>query len=153
MQNHEKNTYSLCHIVIAVLAVVLMGLIVWMMVIVSHMQGTARVVNYAGLVRGTTQRMVKLEMAGEPQDEMRREIEAYIQGLREGDASLSLVRLSDPDFQAKMKELSGYYLQVKQEIIQLRRTRGMYTSVVLRPLFGRRYRRSISSAVLAGMNS
>ena len=61
MQNHEKNTYSLCHIVIAVLAVVLMGLIVWMMVIVSHMQGTARVVNYAGLVRGTTQRMVKLE--------------------------------------------------------------------------------------------
>lgn len=79
-------------------------------------------VNYAGLVRGTTQRMVKLEMAGEPQDEMRREIEAYIQGLREGDASLSLVRLSDPDFQAKMKELSGYYLQVKQEIIQLRRT-------------------------------
>ena len=31
MQNHEKNTYSLCHIVIAVLAVVLMGLIVWMM--------------------------------------------------------------------------------------------------------------------------
>lgn len=122
MQNHEKNTYSLCHIVIAVLALVLMGLIVWMMVIVSHMQGTARVVNYAGLVRGTTQRMVKLEMAGEPQDEMRREIEAYIQGLREGDASLSLVRLSDPDFQAKMKELSAYYLQVKQEIIQLRRT-------------------------------
>ena len=122
MQNHEKNTYSLCHIVIAVLAVVLIGLIVWMMVIVSHMQGTARVVNYAGLVRGTTQRMVKLEMAGEPQDKMSREIEAYIQGLREGDASLSLVRLSDPDFQDKMKELSGYYLQVKQEIIQLRRT-------------------------------
>lgn len=122
MQNHEKNTYSLCHIVIAVLAVVLMGLIVWMMVIVSHMQGTARVVNYAGLVRGTTQRMVKLEMAGEPQDEMCREIEVYIQGLREGDASLSLVRLSDPDFQDKMKELSGYYLQVKQEIIHLRRT-------------------------------
>lgn len=122
MQNHEKNTYSLCHIVIAVLAVVLMGLIVWMMVIVSHMQGTARVVNYAGLVRGTTQRMVKLEMAGEPQDKMCREIEVYIQGLREGDASLSLVRLSDPNFQDKMKELSGYYLQVKQEIIHLRRT-------------------------------
>lgn len=122
MQNSEKNTYSLSHIVIAVLAVVLMGLIVWMMVIVSNIQGSARVVNYAGLVRGTTQRMVKLEMAGEPQDKMCREIEVYIQGLREGDASLSLVRLSDPDFQDKMKELSGYYLQVKQEIIHLRRT-------------------------------
>lgn len=32
------------------------------------------------------------------------------------------MRLSDPDFQNKMKELSGYYLQVKQEIIHLRRT-------------------------------
>lgn len=122
MKNNEKNTYSLCHIVIAVLSVVLMGLIVWMMVIVSHIQGSARVVNYAGLVRGTTQRMVKMEMAGEPQDEMRREIEAYIQGLREGDASLSIVRLPDADFQQKMKELNGYYLQVKQEIFHLRQT-------------------------------
>ena len=122
MKSNEKNTYSLCHIVIAVLSVVLMGLIVWMMVIVSHIQGSARVVNYAGLVRGTTQRMVKMEMAGEPQDEMRREIEAYIQGLREGDASLSIVRLPDADFQQKLTELNGYYLQVKQEISHLRRT-------------------------------
>ena len=122
MKNNEKNIYSLCHIVIAVLAVVLMGLIVWMMVIVSHMQGSARVVNYAGLVRGATQRMVKMEMAGTPQDEMCQEIEAYIHGLREGDASLSIVRLPDADFQKKMKELNGYYLQVKQEITHLRRT-------------------------------
>lgn len=122
MQNHEKNTYSLCHIVIAVLSVVLMGLIVWMMVIVSNIQGSARVVNYAGLVRGTMQRMVKLEMAGEPQDEMRRKIEAYIQGLREGDASRSIVRLPDADFQQKLTELNGYYLQVKQEIFHLRQT-------------------------------
>ena len=122
MKSNEKNTYSLCHIVIAVLAVVLMGLIVWMMVIVSHMQGSARVVNYAGLVRGTTQRMVKMEIAGERQDEMSREIESYIHGLREGDDSLSLVRIPDADFQQKMKELNGYYLQVKQEISHLRRT-------------------------------
>ncbi len=122
MKSSERNTYSLCHIVIAVLAVVLMGLIIWMMVIVSHMQGSARVVNYAGLVRGATQRMVKMEMAGTPQDEMCQEIEAYIHGLREGDASLSIVRLPDADFQKKMKELNGYYLQVKQEITHLRRT-------------------------------
>ena len=122
MKSNEKNTYSLCHIVIAVLSVVLMGLIVWMMVIVSHIQGSARVVNYAGLVRGTTQRMVKMEIAGERQDEMSREIESYIHGLREGDDSLSLVRIPDADFQQKMKELNGYYLQVKQEISHLRRT-------------------------------
>ena len=36
------------------------------MLLVSDIQGTARVVNYAGLVRGTTQRIVKLEDAGLP---------------------------------------------------------------------------------------
>ena len=49
---------------IGVLAVVLAALIVWMMVLVSGIQGTARVVNYAGLVRGKTQRLVKMEIAG-----------------------------------------------------------------------------------------
>lgn len=40
------------------------------MLLVSDIQGTARVVNYAGLVRGTTQRIVKLEDAGQPQDDL-----------------------------------------------------------------------------------
>ena len=32
--------------------------------------GTARVVNYAGLVRGKTQRIVKLEISGTPEDDL-----------------------------------------------------------------------------------
>ena len=34
------------------------------MMIVSSIQGTARIVNYAGLVRGKTQRIVKFEISG-----------------------------------------------------------------------------------------
>lgn len=46
---------------IGVLTVILIVLILVMMSLVSGIQGTARVVNYAGLVRGKTQRMVKTD--------------------------------------------------------------------------------------------
>ena len=56
----NKKISNAVQAAIGVLAVVLAALIVWMMVLVSGIQGTARVVNYAGLVRGKTQRLVKM---------------------------------------------------------------------------------------------
>ena len=53
-----------------VLTVILIVLFFSIMVMVGQIQGTARIVNYAGLVRGGTQRMIKLEDAGQPQDKM-----------------------------------------------------------------------------------
>jgi hypothetical protein len=41
-----------------------------MMVEIKNLQGTARVINYAGLVRGATQRVVKLEVIGNSDDEL-----------------------------------------------------------------------------------
>ena len=52
-----------------VLTVILIALFLTIMVLVSKIQGTARVVNYAGLVRGKTQRIIKLEDAKEPQED------------------------------------------------------------------------------------
>ena len=43
-----------------VLTVILIALFLTIMGLVSKIQGTARVVNYAGLVRGKTQRIIKL---------------------------------------------------------------------------------------------
>lgn len=74
---------------------------------VSDIQGTARVVNYAGLVRGTTQRIVKLEDAGQPQDDLLKAVDSYISGLRYGSDDLNLVRLDDDEYQAKMTELAS----------------------------------------------
>ena len=50
------------------------------MLLVSQIQGTARIVNYAGLVRGKTQRIIKLEDAGQPHDEMIDSVSSYIKG-------------------------------------------------------------------------
>ena len=51
----QKKSTGIVNAAIGALAVVLAILIVWMMNLVSGIQGTARIINYAGLVRGKTQ--------------------------------------------------------------------------------------------------
>lgn len=89
-----------------VLTAVLIFFFINVMLLVSDIQGTARVVNYAGLVRGTTQRIVKLEDAGQPQDDLLKAVDSYINGLRYGSDDLNLVRLDDDEYQAKMTEIA-----------------------------------------------
>jgi len=116
----NKKISNAVQAAIGVLAVVLAALIVWMMVLVSGIQGTARVVNYAGLVRGETQRLVKMEIAGQAEDEMMESVESFINGLRFGDDELTLVRLDDKSFQTKMEELASCFESLKQEIYLVR---------------------------------
>lgn len=120
---NKRKTSSVVQACIGVLAVILAVQIIWMMNLVSGIQGTARVVNYAGLVRGKTQRMVKMEISGTPEDGMIRDVDSFIEGLRNGNAELGLVRLDDAAFQNKMQELEAQFADLKQEIL-LVRTRG-----------------------------
>ena len=66
----DKKISKITRGLMTVLTVILIALFLTIMVLVSKILGTARVVNYAGLVRGKTQRIIKLENAKEPQDEM-----------------------------------------------------------------------------------
>lgn len=52
--NPKKKSTGIVNAAIGALAVVLAILIVWMMNLVSGIQGNARIINYAGLVRGKT---------------------------------------------------------------------------------------------------
>lgn len=60
----NKKKKSIIGITQSGLILVLVVLIIFMMVQINRLQGTARVINYAGLVRGATQREVKLEITG-----------------------------------------------------------------------------------------
>ena len=115
----KKLTYFL-RAAMMVLTTILIVLFLVIMSMVGKIQGTARVVNYAGFVRGGTQRMVKLEISGEPQDKMYQTISSYIEGLRNGSEKLSFVRLDDIDFQNKMDELAKYYDELRSEILLVR---------------------------------
>ena len=109
ISNKKKKRTYLLRIGMMILTLVLIVLFVLMMALVSRIQGTGRVVNYAGLVRGKTQRIIKLEDAGKPQDQMLQDVQDYIDGLRGGSDKLQLVRLEDKKFQSKMKELDDYF--------------------------------------------
>lgn len=58
-----KKASQAVRLLMMALTAVLIFFFINVMLLVSDIQGTARVVNYAGLVRGTTQRIVKLEDA------------------------------------------------------------------------------------------
>ena len=65
----NKKSKNLIGIIQSFLILILVVLIIFMMIQISRLQGTARVINYAGLVRGATQREVKLEITGNQNDE------------------------------------------------------------------------------------
>ncbi len=125
----RKSNY-LIRILMSVLTVILIVLFLDIMSLVVDIQGTARVVNYAGLVRGTTQRIVKLEDAQIPQDKLISAVDSYIDGLRFGSDKLDLVRLDDDAFQDKMAELDGDFDELVQEIAVVRRAGFESTDII-----------------------
>ena len=128
---NKKKKSSIIQVSIGVLAVILAILIIIMMGIVSDIQGTARIVNYTGLVRGETQRLIKLELSTQQENEMIREIRTFIDGLRNGDDELNLVRLDDVDFQNKMQELDDKFSDLYKKI-HLVRFKGPGTQILFR---------------------
>ena len=117
----DKKISKITRGLMTVLTVILIALFLTIMGLVSKIQGTARVVNYAGLVRGKTQRIIKLEDAKQPQDEMIESVSSFIEGLRYGSDEQNLVRLDDHAFQNKMKELDEHFQELQKEIRQVRK--------------------------------
>lgn len=115
-----KKASQAMRLLMMALTAVLIFFFINVMLLVSDIQGTARVVNYAGLVRGTTQRVVKLEDADQPQDDLLKAVDSYINGLRYGSDDLNLVRLDDDEYQAKMTELASYFDKLRTEVARVR---------------------------------
>ena len=63
MKSKDSKISKIVRMLMMLLTVILIALFLTIMILVSKIQGTARVVNYAGLVRGKTQQIIKLEDA------------------------------------------------------------------------------------------
>ena len=130
----NKRTTSkgsrISRVLMTALTIVLIFLFLDIMSLVTDIQGTARVVNYAGLVRGTTQRIVKMEDAGLAQDKMIESVDSYIDGLRYGSDDLDLVRLDDEAYQEKMTELADRFADLRTEIELVRETGYQNTDII-----------------------
>ena len=100
----------------SVLILILIVLIVCMMIDVRNLQGNARVINYAGIVRGATQRLMKLEIAGQESDELEEYLDQIFDGLMHGGGKYNLTKLDDDTYQTKLNELHEYWGELKDEI-------------------------------------
>ncbi len=124
-ENEERQSLSaILAIFRSIFIVVLIVLVVIMMVQIGKLKGTARVVNYAGIVRGATQRLVKLEMSGEFNEELKVSLDNITNGLKYGDDCYGLISLNNDTYQDSLDELIIYWQQLKDQIEQVRNNAG-----------------------------
>lgn len=93
----DRKNKNIISMIQSCLVLILVVLIIFMMIQITRLQGTARVINYAGLVRGATQRLVKLEITGSRNDELIKYLDDILSGLRYQDGHYNLVKLHDKE--------------------------------------------------------
>ena len=114
----------------SVLIVAMMGFVTMMMLEINALQGTARVINYAGIVRGATQRVIKLEVTENPDDELIAYLDDILNGLRFGGGKYHLVSLNDDAYQNRLQQLMTYWGELKAEIHEVREVGYENTDIV-----------------------
>ncbi|HAK89748.1 MAG TPA: chemotaxis protein [Nitrospiraceae bacterium] len=82
----------------------------------NKMSDDGRVVNYSGIVRGATQRLVKLEMGGNAQEKLTAKLDGIINGLINGDTELQLPTATNTEFISKMKDVEKAWGLLKGSI-------------------------------------
>lgn len=86
-------------------------------------QSYGRLINYVGIVRGATQRLVKLELDDRPDDGLTRYLDGILEELESGDGQYGLVLPNDMDYRQKLAGLSAMWQQLKEEIRVYRETK------------------------------
>ena len=117
MKQAEQHAASLLQ---QILIFVLIFLVIFMMVQIQNLHGTAHVVNYASLVRGATQREVKLEITGTANDMQIEYLDKILSGLKYEDGNYNLVSLKDPAYQQCLDNQIEYWELLKEEIYTVR---------------------------------
>ena len=118
----EKKLKS-CKVVIRntlVVALILMAIVMFQKI--NSLQGTARIINYAGVLRGATQRLVKLEINGQKNDELLNRIDEVFYGLKHGSEKYNLIKIEYNDFQESLKMWENNWIKLKNQIQKTRKS-------------------------------
>lgn len=87
---------------------------------IQQLRGNARVVNYAGIVRGATQRLVKKELQGYPDDALIARLNTIVDELITGDGPNGLTVLHDDAYLDLMHQVQRNWGELKSEIALVR---------------------------------
>lgn len=97
-----------------VIAIIFLFYLLW------TMDGNASMVNYGGIVRGATQKLVKEELYGTQDDELIAYLDAIIYDLQTGEGEFGLDYHSDNEFQSQLSELIILWDELKSNIYSYR---------------------------------
>lgn len=110
-------------IIPAILAVALLFSGTLSILTIYGLQGNARIINYAGVVRGATQRLVKQELNGQPNDALISKLDGILAELATGEGENGLGRLKDAEFQALLSQMQAQWAGLKDNILHVRQGR------------------------------
>ena len=83
---------------------------------ISKVQSYGTLINYLGIVRGATQRLVKLELQQQPHDELIAYIDDIIYDLKNTDGKYGLEKIPNVDYQQQFSALNTLWHRVKSNI-------------------------------------
>ncbi len=87
---------------------------------IHGLQGNARVINYTGVARGATQRLIKQEMNGQANDELIAKLDGILQELSTGIGENNLIRLGDDAFHEIIGQMQAQWRAIKTQIAGVR---------------------------------
>lgn len=77
-------------------------------------------INYSGIVRGATQRLVKQELHNEQNDALIGRLDIILEELENGGEKNNLIKLDNPEYQALVDALQGKWDALKNAIYDYR---------------------------------
>lgn len=105
----------------AFIVLVLISLMLLMLSQVRALQGTARVVNYTGIVRGATQRLIKLELMRQQNRDLEHHLDGIIEDLQNEHPGMNeLILLPDDRYKQCLSALAHAWTGLKQALMRLR---------------------------------
>jgi len=114
MNTNRKLLYKIVQLV----CVVILGIVLFnIFQLVDIIQGTGRVINYTGIIRGGTQRLVKLETNGIPKNDLMLYLDGILAELQTGQGQYDLDKLDDIPYLEKLSELNDYWDDLQAEIL------------------------------------
>lgn len=82
--------------------------------------GDAKIINYSGIVRGATQKLVKEELAGQQDDELIVYLDDILKELQTGEGQYGLARIDDDTYQNELNAMNTMWKDMKAEIMLVR---------------------------------
>lgn len=82
--------------------------------------GYAKVINYSGIVRGATQKLVKEELQGDRDDQTIAYLDNILDELQTGQGQFDLMKIDDDEYQQQLSEVKGIWNVIKDKIYEVR---------------------------------